>query len=94
MPKDGAVVQTKKTWLLASLVLRENCCKLQTERGQKEISAAKVREVESELSSAQINLKAERLLLQQASTPCACLTRTVDFKRLRCRRLLVLWQSR
>lgn len=38
---------------------------LQTERGQKEISAAKVREVEAELSGAQHSLKAERLLLQQ-----------------------------
>lgn len=44
---------------------------VQSERGQKEISAAKVREVESELSKAQNSLKAERLLLQQASTP-AC----------------------
>lgn len=40
---------------------------LQAERGQKEISAARVREVESQLSGAQTNLKAERLLLQQAS---------------------------
>ena len=39
----------------------------QNERGQKEISAAKVREVESQLSGAQTSLKAERLLLQQAS---------------------------
>lgn len=42
---------------------------VQTERAQTEISAAKVREVESELSKAQNSLKAERLLLQQASTP-------------------------
>lgn len=38
---------------------------LQTERGQKEISAARVREVESQLAGAQNSLKAERLLLQQ-----------------------------
>ena len=44
---------------------------VQNERGQKEISAAKVREVESELSKAQNSLKAERLLLQQASTSCS-----------------------
>lgn len=40
---------------------------LQSERGQKEISAAKVREVEVQLATAQSSLKSERLLLQQAS---------------------------
>ena len=46
---------------------------VQNERGQKEISAAKVREVESDLSKAQNSLKAERLLLQQARAPCCLL---------------------
>ena len=45
------------------------CAVVQTERGQKEISAARVREVESQLAGAQNSLKAERLLLQQASIP-------------------------
>jgi len=40
---------------------------MQSERGQKEISAARVREVEVQLASAQNSLKSERLLLQQAS---------------------------
>ena len=38
---------------------------LQAERGSKEVSAARVRQVEEELSSAQNSLKAERLLLQK-----------------------------
>ncbi|DBA81613.1 hypothetical protein WJX77_010729 [Trebouxia sp. C0004] len=38
---------------------------LQSERGQKEISAARVREVEVQLGTAQNSLKSERLLLQQ-----------------------------
>ena len=40
---------------------------LQSERGQKEISAARVREVEGQLAAAQASLKSERVLLQQAS---------------------------
>ncbi len=40
---------------------------MQSERGQKEISAARVREVEVQLTTAQSSLKSERLLLQQAS---------------------------
>ncbi len=40
---------------------------MQGERGQKEISAARVREVEVQLATAQNSLKSERLLLQQAS---------------------------
>ncbi len=40
---------------------------MQSERGQKEISAARVREVEVQLAGAQNSLKSERLLLQQAS---------------------------
>lgn len=51
---------------------------MQTERGQKEISAAKVREVEAELSGAQHSLKAERLLLQQASTTCCMFLSTCN----------------
>lgn len=38
---------------------------LQAERGSKEVSAAKVRQVEQELTAAQNSLKAERLLLQK-----------------------------
>lgn len=41
---------------------------LQSERGQTEISAARVREVEAQLTGAQTSLKSERLLLQQASS--------------------------
>ena len=42
---------------------------LQAERGSKEVSAARVRQVEEELSAAQNSLKAERLLLQKVRHP-------------------------
>ena len=51
---------------------------LQAERGSKEVSAARVRQVEEELASAQNSLKAERLLLQKVkhstagSRMCRC----------------------
>ncbi len=48
---------------------------VQSERGQKEISAARVREVEAQLTGAQTSLKSERLLLQQASHTPYCCTR-------------------
>ncbi len=54
---------------LGGLLMGSPTCVLamQSERGQKEISAARVREVEVQLATAQSSLKSERLLLQQAS---------------------------